>query len=295
MDSFTIACTGNSSILEAKFFPPIELNGKYQIGLKNLYSYNSIFNIKEPNNVLYYYEEKTLPIPKGIMTIAQIKSQLEKFGMELNHDSDGYSIDGGEQVVLNKGLVLKLRKHMFDIITVDDNIYYYMPKEKKQIVLRPGIYEVSEIEMEIKKVIHGFVLNGDNRSMRCELNAPVIFDFNTEGFGRSLLGFRGMSQPNIKMISDTRVNINNINVIRIHCNIASGSYLNGKENHSIYEFYPTVPPGFKMVEVPSNIIYYPIDVASIDTFTVSLRDQNDELVDFNGEEVTINFHIKKIG
>ena len=88
MDSFTIACTGNSSIIESKFFPPIQLNGKYQIGLKNLYSYNSIFNVKEPNNVLYYYEEKTLPLPKGIMTIAQIKLQLEKFCMALNQEPE---------------------------------------------------------------------------------------------------------------------------------------------------------------------------------------------------------------
>src|SRR5436190_64436 len=225
MDSFTIACTGNTSILESKFFPPIQLKGKYQLGLKNLYSYNSIFNIKEPNNVIYYYE----------------------------------------------------------------------PKEKKEIVLTPGIYEVSEIEAEIKKTIPGVVLTGDNKTMRCKLYAPVVFDFDTEGFGKSLLGFRGISIPNIKITSETRVNINNINVIRVHCNIVSGSYINGKENHSVYDFYPTVPPGFKMVEVPSNIIYYPIDVGSIDKFTVSLRDQNDDLVDFNGEEVTINFHIKKIG
>src|SRR5215468_5054800 len=295
MDSFTISCTGNTSILESKFFPPIQLNGKYQIGLKNLYSYNYIFNIKEPNNILHYYEEKTIIIPKGVKPITEIKTILDKAGIGLTKAKSGYNIEpSGDDVILNRGLAIKLKKHMFDTITVDDDIYSYNPKERKTITIPPGVYEISEIETEIKKIIPEVVLNGDNKSMTCELFAPVIFDFNTEGFGKSLLGFRGLSQPNVKITSETRVNINNTNVIRVHCNIASGSYLNGKENHSIYDFYPVVPPGYKMVEVPSNIIYYPIDVDVIDTFTVSFRDQNNELINFNGEEVTINFHIKKI-
>src|SRR5436190_14116509 len=296
IDSFTIACIGKTSILESKFFPPIQLNGKYQLGLKNLYSYNSIFNIKEPNKVLYYYEEKTFAMPKGeVMEMEEIKSLLAKSGYALIKSKFGHAIIAENHVILNKGLASTLKSNMFDRIVVYDDMYYYEPKERKEIVLTPGIYEVSEIEAEIKKTIPGVVLTGDNKTMRCKLYAPVVFDFDTEGFGKSLLGFRGMSIPNIKITSETRVNINNINVIRVHCNIVSGSYINGKENHSVYDFYPIVPPGFMMVEVLSNIIYYPIDVGSIDTFTVSLRDQNDELVDFNGEEVTINFHIKKIG
>ena len=65
-DSFTIACTGNTSILESKFFPPIQLNGKYQLGLKNQYSSNTIFNVKEQNNVLSYYNVNAYKMKKGV-------------------------------------------------------------------------------------------------------------------------------------------------------------------------------------------------------------------------------------
>src|SRR5215468_1089497 len=99
MDSFTIACTGNTSILESKFFPPIQLNGKYQIGLKNLYSYNAIYNIKEPNNILYYYNEEKIFIPKQSMTIEQLKTHIAKSGITLNKNERGagYNLVGKTQ------------------------------------------------------------------------------------------------------------------------------------------------------------------------------------------------------
>src|SRR5436190_778831 len=287
MDSFTIACTGNTSILESKFFPPIQLNGKYQLGLKNLYSYNTIFNVKEPNNVLSYYKVNAYNMKKGSMTIEDFKTELGKHGLILKSDTEITSTNPNIRLV-NKGLLpLRRSNSLRTDFDVQDDIFFYDIMGKHDIVIPPGVYEINEIEAEIKNVIPEVVLIGDNKSMKCELYAPVVFDFDTEGFGKSLLGFRGLSMPDVKTISETRVNINNINVIRVHCNIVSSSYINGKENHSVYDFYPTVPPRFKMVEVPSNIIYYPIDVGSIDTFTVSLRDQNDELVDFNGEEVRI--------
>ena len=232
---------------------------------------------------------------KGPMTIEDFKTELGKHGLSLKSDTEITSTNPNIRLI-NKGLLpLRRSNSLRTDFDVQDDIFFYDIMGKREIVIPPGVYEINEIEAEIKNVIPEVVLIGDNKSMKCELYAPVVFDFDTEGFGKSLLGFRGLSLPDVKTISETRVNINNINVIRVHCNIVSGSYINGKENHSVYDFYPIVPPGFKMVEVPSNIIYYPIDVSSIDTFTVSLRDQNDELVDFNGEEVTINFHIKKIG
>src|SRR5436190_2678981 len=232
---------------------------------------------------------------KGPMSTESFKTELSKHGLSLKGDTEVTSTNPSIRLI-NKGLLpLRRSNSLHTDFDVQDDIFFYDIKGKHKIVVPPGVYEINEIESEIKKEVPEFMLVGDNKSMKCAMYASVVFDFNTEGFGRSLLGFRGMSLPDVKTFSETRVNINNINVIRVHCNIASGSYINGKENHSVYDFYPAVPPGFKMVEVPSNLIYYPIDVGSIDTFTISLRDQNDELVDFNGEEITINFHIKKIG
>src|SRR5436190_7391739 len=110
MDSFTIACTGNTSILESKFFPPIQLiNGKYQLGLKNLYSYNTIFNVKEPNNVLYYYKVNAYQMKKGSMTIEDFKTELGKHGLSLKSDTEITSTNPPNIRLVNKGL-LPLRR-----------------------------------------------------------------------------------------------------------------------------------------------------------------------------------------
>jgi len=53
MESFTITLTGNDPELKSVFFPPIELNGDYVIGLVDFQSYNSIFNVKKPYNKLH--------------------------------------------------------------------------------------------------------------------------------------------------------------------------------------------------------------------------------------------------
>lgn len=49
-----------------------------------------------------------------------------------------------------------------------------------------------------------------------------------------------------------RVQINKENAIRIDCNIVSGSYTNGKPYHIIHDFFPTVAPGYKIVEYPQK-------------------------------------------
>src|SRR5436190_24235543 len=100
-----------------------------------------IFNIKEPNNILYYYEEKTFAMPKGeIMTMEEIKSLLNKSGYSLTKSKFGYDINAENHVILNKGFATTLKSNFFNRTIVDHDIYYYEPKEKKQIVLTRGIY-----------------------------------------------------------------------------------------------------------------------------------------------------------
>jgi hypothetical protein len=39
----------------------------------------------------------------------------------------------------------------------------------------------------------------------------------------------------------------------------------GKPAHIIHQFFPNVPPGFKIVESPEHVIYLPISVNTIRT------------------------------
>ena len=56
--------------------------------------------------------------------------------------------------------------------------------------------------------------------------------------------------------------------------------------HTIYEFFPAVSPGYKIVEVRSPIIYLPITVKYINNLQLHLVDQDGHLVNFRGEVIT---------
>ena len=85
-----------------------------------------------------------------------------------------------------------------------------------------------------------------------------------------------------------------INALRVESNITTGAYINNKKVDTIHEFFPRVPPGYKILEVPSHVIYLPLSVKCIDHLQIRIVDQDGNLVNFRGEEITIRLHIKSI-
>lgn len=52
MDSFEITFSGKSQVFESIFFAQINLNWEYKNLLVNYQSYNSVYNVNGPDNVL---------------------------------------------------------------------------------------------------------------------------------------------------------------------------------------------------------------------------------------------------
>jgi len=159
-----------------------------------------------------------------------------------------------------------------------------------------GSYELTEIETAIKRALHNtdtlFELRADNNTLKCSMYCSETVDLSMTNSIGQLLGFKnGKYQANVNHVSDTLVNISRTNCIYIGSNLVMGSFNNGKQCHTIHEFYPNVPPGYKIIEIPPHLVFYPLNTSSITHASIILKNQYDELVDLRGEPVSIRLLI----
>ena len=147
------------------------------------------------------------------------------------------------------------------------------------ITIPMGSYEIDDIENDLQKVLSAHdistSLQPNNNTPCSEIECSRPIDFGPEDSISRLLRFTTrILFANVTHISDLPVTIlitsnhsltsNQVNSLRVECNITTGAYINGQRVHTIHEFFPVVPPGYKIVEVPSHVIYLPITVQAID-------------------------------
>jgi hypothetical protein len=223
--SLTFTLTGRSSVLEAHYFPPIELSRdkQYVLGLTELLTSNSIPNIDKNNK--FYIGDQTITIPVGSYEIEDI----EKF------------------------------------------IQSRLVKDTK------------------------FKLAANNATLKTEINSSKEIDFRREDSIGRLLGFEQILLAADETHHSSRpVEILKVNALRVECSITEGAYINNQKARTIHEFFPSVPAGFKIVEVPKQIIYLPVSTKTIDHIALHILDQDGEIVNFRGEVITIRLHLKSV-
>ena len=92
--------------------------------------------------------------------------------------------------------------------------------------------------------------------------------------------------------SQNIVNITNINSLQIHCSLIEGSYINGESSDLLYTVSPNVPPGYLIQVEPKQKVYVPIkNISQIDSIRFSIKDQDNNFVDMNNEQVTYHVHL----
>src|SRR5204863_3720903 len=126
------------------------------------------------------------------------------------------------------------------------------------IEIKTGSYEITDINKEFQNQMGNDVieLRANNNNLRSEIKCKYYIDFTQPASIGSLLGFPSSSsilEPNVYHTSPKTVNIIKVNVNNITCNIVQGAYKDGSNQHILHTFYPTVPPGFKIVEKPHNL------------------------------------------
>lgn len=171
----------------------------------------------------------------------------------------------------------------------------YQVKDREPIKLPTGSYELVDIEKYINQNHDSEIiqLRGNRNTLKTEIFCLEEIAFSKELC--ELFGFKNKRrfEKGILHTSDRPTNIFKVNVIRIHCNIAQGSYLNGKSTHSIHEFFPTVAPGYKIIEVPNTVVYHSINTPQLVILRVDICDQDENLIDFRKENITVRLHLRR--
>lgn len=174
--------------------------------------------------------------------------------------------------------------------------------KEKTISLPTGAYEVEDIlkflkiELSIIRITLSYEINVAASKVRIQFNTKLDW---IDGTVLNVLGFERESkstfQKNYVYWSSAIVRITDIDVIRIDCDIVSGSYINGKHCHTIHQFsHCKVGPGYKFIEVPQHIVYLPIKEKHLRTIQISIVDQEGRPIDFRGEQISCRIHIKRV-
>lgn len=153
---------------------------------------------------------------------------------------------------------------------------------------------VNYLHTEFKRLKLDINIECDKNTMKTTINSKlVLIDFTQKDCIGPLFGFRRCYLSPGKHRSDKIINIQNVNNLRIECDLISGSFHNGQSTHTIYEFYPNVDPGYKIIEQPKHLVYLPVIKRRINTVNISILNQEGQMVNFRGEKITCRLHIKR--
>lgn len=177
----------------------------------------------------------------------------------------------------------------------------------KTITLEKDAYEIAEINNEIQrqmivnndydKEINSFYINISHSRLSTVVeitNPNYKVNFNVENSIGSTLGFEKEILSFGYNKSSKNVDIMKINSILINVDFIYGSYVKGDRSQAIHSFFPNVGPGYKIRERPQpELIFYPVSSHYINHVRVWLTDQDNKLIDLQGERVSIKIVIRK--
>lgn len=182
----------------------------------------------------------------------------------------------------------------------NNRIVYKYAETGGVIEIPVGSYELDDIATYLNDYFKtksiNFTLKANRNTLKCmiECSSDLIIDFDIPKSIGPLLGFeKRLLEGKKTYAAEKPVKINHISSIRVDCDLIIGSYRNGQGTHTLYEFTPSIAPGYKIIEHPRNLIYLPVVRRRINTLNISIVDQQGKLVDFRGESITCRIHIRK--
>jgi len=241
---------------EIQFIYPIVLDGQYECALVNASIYNTYYNVSSAigNNKLSYTPDNGAQW--NTVTFPDGCYNLEDLNSLLYADMVSNGVEDADA----------------------DGV--------ADIVLTPN-YNTSKVEVTINNP-----------------NCEVDLDGSTAGAASTiylLFGFTAAQASSPITTTTSGANIanieNDVNTLVINTSLlANGnSYDSGSKTNSLWSFTPNAPPGSEMVVIPAERVYIPMNNAkTIERIRMTITDQSGNLVDFNGQDITYQIHIREI-
>lgn len=180
------------------------------------------------------------------------------------------------------------------------NNKFYYGDSGQFFTIPEGTYEVSDIadyiRQEMQKVNAGatVVLEANSNTLETTLECNFVVDLRPDDSVGRLLGLpRTVLPAGTKTTSTGVVDIFKVNSVLVECSVTAGSFINNRASHTIFQFFPSVAAGFKIVEEPTPVIYLPVNTHTISNITLRVTDQDGALVNFRKERITIRLHLRK--
>lgn len=179
-------------------------------------------------------------------------------------------------------------------INESNNVFAY--GNGKKIKIPCGAYDLYDIADYIRSKVTNcdFMIKPNNNTLKCSIYCSNTINFDTHNSIGSLLGFQNVKlEANKWHESQNPVNILPLSMIRVECDLIKGTYTNGLPSHILYEFVPNVPPGYRFIEVPQSIIYFPVNKNIISSINIKILNEQGQYIDFREECVHIRLHLRK--
>ena len=178
-----------------------------------------------------------------------------------------------------------------------------------QITIPQGSYEIESLNNEIKRIIideehyteanYPFTIKPNFSTLGSIIEispqGPIISFMHNDSM-RDLLGFDSRILYGEYNLSNNPVDILSFENLFIECDIASGMIYRGKHSNIIHNWTMTVDPGYKYVErFAGGINWYMMESKDIiSSICFKLKNENNQLVSFNGQSITFRLPIEEI-
>lgn len=189
------------------------------------------------------------------------------------------------------GLGLVSFNTFYTVQNVKRKIFYY---DNKSLAIPAGYYTFDDLINFLRDNLENDSISITPMGLKCKMLSKFDIDFRSKHSLFKEFGFKQkVYGKNIEHISEFNVDFVKTKLIKIECNLVSGSWNNNEHVHILHQFAPTGKYGTSIYEHPRNIVYLPVSVETIHNITVRIVDQDHNLIDFEKENIDIRLELKE--